>query len=374
MAFVGLENFGNVFAPLAEADLKQAYADYQHQQQLSDLQFKQEQARQNLYKTHIQTGMMDPRIQNIPVDPLAAQLYQKRGAPLPSQMSPYEAFQTRDMAEKLLGAEAQGEKLAQQAALEAAKQQMQWNQFVEGQRQKERELQAMYGFKGQELGLKREEMAEEGKYRGAQLSQAKELKGAELEQQARLADEENKAREKLAKIQAEKDLAIARLRGSKGGSAQLRETPEQRLYREQINSLTKEISKLEAPLDLKGLYTARQKEEARQSYEAGLRLAEQKKAEKARYEAAFAGSKALQAAPITGASSSGAPVPVPGKVAPPRPAPSPSAPPKAAPAKQSAKLSGNFEQDYNNYLLLHKIANTPRTREYFKSIYPKKGK
>ena len=72
MSFRGLENVGQAFAPIADAQLKEAYADYQTQKDLSQMesQFIQNKiAEQQAAQSY---GYDSPRISRIPIDPFMA--------------------------------------------------------------------------------------------------------------------------------------------------------------------------------------------------------------------------------------------------------------------------------------------------------------
>jgi hypothetical protein len=72
MSWVGFENFGNAFAPLADAQLKAAYQDYKTQQDLSAMLHQQTADRIALQEANMKTGLKDPRVNRVPLDPYTA--------------------------------------------------------------------------------------------------------------------------------------------------------------------------------------------------------------------------------------------------------------------------------------------------------------
>lgn len=72
MSWVGFENFGNAFAPLADAQLKAAYQDYQAQKDLAALQQQQIQTQVQEQQAAQLYGYDSPRVQRQQLDPLTA--------------------------------------------------------------------------------------------------------------------------------------------------------------------------------------------------------------------------------------------------------------------------------------------------------------
>lgn len=72
MSWVGFENLGQQFAPLADAQLKQAYNDYQAQKDLAASQRQLEQDKINAQEAAIKYGVKSPLTNRVEVDPIVA--------------------------------------------------------------------------------------------------------------------------------------------------------------------------------------------------------------------------------------------------------------------------------------------------------------
>lgn len=72
MGFQGFENFGAQFAPLADAQLKEAYNDYQAQKDLGAAQRQLGQDRLAAQEGAVRYGLESPLANRIPVDPTIA--------------------------------------------------------------------------------------------------------------------------------------------------------------------------------------------------------------------------------------------------------------------------------------------------------------
>lgn len=72
MGFQGFENFGAQFAPLADAQLKEAYNDYQAQKDLGAAQRQLGQDRLAAQEGAVKYGLESPLANRIPVDPTIA--------------------------------------------------------------------------------------------------------------------------------------------------------------------------------------------------------------------------------------------------------------------------------------------------------------
>jgi len=81
MSFVGFENLGQQFAPLADAQLKQAYQDYQAQKDINASQRQLEADRAQAQEAAFKYGIESPLASKVAIDPIAAEQLGKKPTP-----------------------------------------------------------------------------------------------------------------------------------------------------------------------------------------------------------------------------------------------------------------------------------------------------